>query len=185
MAPGTCILGDMSGEESDRPMPSGLGFAVWSDDDARVRRLLVDGALADDYGDGVIDKTPLMESVDELEAFYDDSRAAVTRLLLDYQADVHRRDDDGWTALHYAVGAGRAAVLLLLEAGADPNVAAADGSTPLHEAVRRMNAASVATLCRFGADCAAADHQGRIPADLLAHEDVSDEERALILRAMS
>ena len=175
----------MCGEESDRPTPSGLGFAVWADDEARVRRLLAEGASADDYGDGVIDKTPLMESVDEVEAFYDDSRAGVTRLLLDHQADVHRRDGDGWAALHYAVGAGRAAVLLLLEAGADPNVAAADGSTPLHEAVRRMNTGSVATLCRFGANRAAADHQGRIPADLLAHEHGNDEERALILSAMS
>jgi ankyrin repeat protein len=126
-----------------------------------------------------------MESVDEVEAFYDDSREGVTRLLLDHHADVHRRDGDGWTALHYAVGAGRAAVLLLLEAGADPNAAATDGSKPLHEAVRRMNTGSVATLCRFGADRRAVDHQGRTPAELLAHEDANDEERALILSAMS
>lgn len=175
----------MSAEEPDRPTPSGLGFAVWSDDEARVRRLLAGGASADDYGDGVVAKTPLMESVDEVEAFYDDSRAGVTRLLLDHQADVHRRDSNGWTALHYAVGAGRAAVLLLLEAGADPNTAGADGSTPLHEAVRRMNTGSVAALCRFGADRGAVDHQGRTPAELLAHEDGNDEERALILSAMS
>jgi ankyrin repeat protein len=175
----------VSAKESDRPPPNGLGFAVWSDDDARVRRLLAEGASADDYGDGVVDKTPLMESVDEIEDFYDDSRADVTRLLLEHQADVNRRDRDGWTALHYAVGAGRAAVLLLLEAGADPNAAAADGATPLHEAVRRMNAGSVATLCRFGADRRAVDHQGRTPAELLAHEDGNDEERALILSAMS
>jgi ankyrin repeat protein len=175
----------MSAEESDHPTPSGLGFAVWSDDEARVRRLLGEGASADDYGDGVVDKTPLMESVDEVEAFYDDSRAGVTRLLLDHHADVHRRDGNGWTALHYAVGAGRAAVLLLLEAGADPNAAGADGSTPLHEAVRRMNTGSVATLCGFGANRRAVDHQGRTPAELLAHEDGNDDDRALILSAMS
>jgi ankyrin repeat protein len=174
----------MSAADSDRPKPSGLGFAVWSDDEARVRRLLAEGASPDDYGDGIVDKTPLMESVDELEAFYDDSRAAVTRLLLGHQADVHRRDGNGWTALHYAVGAGRAAVLLLLEAGADPNAAGADGWTPLHEAVRRMNPGSVATLCRFGADRRAVDHQGRTPAEL-ADEDGNDEDRALILSAMS
>jgi hypothetical protein len=40
------------------------------------------------------DKTPLMESVDEVEAFYDDSRADMTRLLIDHQADIHRREDD-------------------------------------------------------------------------------------------
>lgn len=175
----------MSAEDPDHPAPSGLGFAVWGDDEARVRKLLAEGASADDYGDGVVGKTPLMESVDEVEAFYDDSRADVTRLLLDHQADVHRRDGDGRTALHYAVDAGGAAVLLLLEAGADPNAAAADGSTPLHDAVRRMNTGSVATLCRFGADRRAVDHQGRTPAELLADDDGNDEERALILSAIS
>ena len=46
---------------------------------ARVRELLASGTSADDFGDGVADKTPLMESVDELEAFYDADRAEVTR----------------------------------------------------------------------------------------------------------
>src|SRR5690349_19919501 len=73
--------GDMSSGAADRK-PSELGFAVWSDDLPRVRELLTGGASADDYGDGVADKTPLMESVDELEAFYDSDRADVTRLLL-------------------------------------------------------------------------------------------------------
>ncbi len=48
-------------------MPNGLGFAVWSDDKGRVRRLLAEGASADDSGDGVVDKTPLMESVYEAD----------------------------------------------------------------------------------------------------------------------
>jgi ankyrin repeat protein len=175
----------MSAAEPALPTPSGLGFAVWSDDEARVRGLLAEGASPDDYGDGVVDKTALMESVDEVEAFYDESRAAVTRLLLGHRADVHRRDGNGWTALHYAVGAGHAAVQLLLEAGADPNAAGADGWTSLHEAVRRMNAGSVATLCCLGADRRAVDHRGRTPAELFTEEDRNDEERALILSAMS
>lgn len=41
----------MSEEESDRSTPSGLGFAVWSDDEARVRRLLAEGASADECGE--------------------------------------------------------------------------------------------------------------------------------------
>lgn len=175
---------DMSAKASSG-QPSGLGFAVWSDNGVRVRKLLAGGTPADDYGDGIVDKTPLMESVDELEAFYDSDRADLTRLLLEHRADVHRRDRDGRTALHYAVGAGRTAVLLLLEAGADPNAAATDGSTPLHEAVRRMNAGSVAALCISGGDRAALDQRGRTPLEVLADEVGAEEERAAILMAMA
>lgn len=147
--------------------PTGLGFAVWSDDLQRVRMLLGSGAAADDYGDGVVDQTPLMESVNEIDDLYDDERAEMTQLLLHHGAEVDRRDNKGRTALHYAAGAGPRAVALLLEAGADPNVAAADGRTPLHAAVDRWNAGAVEVLCRAGASRTAVDGNGRTPADLL------------------
>src|SRR4051795_4936344 len=98
-----------------------LGYAVWKDDGAAVRRILAEGHPVDDdaWGNGV--KTPLMESLDEMEAFYDDERRAMTIDLLEHGADVHRRDDSGRMPLHYAAGVGSAAVELLLAAGADLN----------------------------------------------------------------
>lgn len=56
----------------------------------------------DNYGsDTAADVTPLMESVDELEPFYDATKVVLTRLLLSASADIARRDNAGRTALHY------------------------------------------------------------------------------------
>jgi ankyrin repeat protein len=85
-------------------------------------------------------------------------------------ADVASRDKTGRTALHYAVGAGRMAVEVLLAAGSDVNAAGDGGATPLHEAIVRANVTAIDALCRGGADCAARDHTGRTPADLLSEE---------------
>ncbi|WGL52515.1 ankyrin repeat domain-containing protein [Nocardioides sp. BP30] len=165
------------------PTWTGLGFAVWSDDLERVRSLLSAGAAADEYGDGVADATPLMESVDEVEYFYDDERSAMTKLLLDHGAEVNRQNSDGRTALHYAAGAGRTAVELLLEGGADPNAVAVDGRTPLHEAVDLLNLGAVQALCGAGADRTATDRDGRTPADLLDRADEGADEEQTAIRA--
>ncbi|GAB3822637.1 hypothetical protein GCM10028820_33710 [Tessaracoccus terricola] len=165
--------------------PVGLGFAVWKGDVARVRQLLQEGAAADDYGDGVYDVTPVMVSVDEPQPFYDSDNEEITRLLLDNGADVDRRDGEGRTALHYATRAGGAAVVLLLNAGADPNAQSTDGSTPLHDAVRYMNTSAVEALRQHGADPRIHDRQGATASDLLKLEQATEEERTLILNAMS
>jgi|GEM_PF-3719832 len=145
-----------------------LGFAVWSDNIVLARELLDAGAPVDNYGsDTAADVTPLMESVDELEPFYDATRVALTRLLLSAGADVARRDNAGRTALHYAVGAGRAAVELLLAAGADVNAVGDGGVTPLHEAIVRGNVSAIEALCQGGANRSARVETGRTPADLL------------------
>ncbi|KQQ96369.1 hypothetical protein ASF72_01535 [Arthrobacter sp. Leaf141] len=145
-----------------------LGFAVWSDDIALVRELLDAGTPVDDYGiNDTAGKTPLMESVDEIEPFYDSTRVLLTRLLLSAGADVDRPDNSGRTALHYAVGAGRAAVELLLAAGADPNAAREGGLAPLHEAILRGNASAIEALCRAGANRGLREKTGLTPSDLL------------------
>ncbi|WP_425359382.1 ankyrin repeat domain-containing protein [Arthrobacter celericrescens] len=109
-----------------------------------------------------------MESVNELEPFYDASRLVLTHLLLSAGADVARRDNTGRTALHYAVGAGRAAVEALLAAGSDVNAAGDGGATPLHEAIVRGNVSAIEALCQGGANCRAQDDAGRTPVDLLS-----------------
>jgi hypothetical protein len=163
--------------------PRTLGFAVWSDNVALVRELLDAGAPVDNYGsDTAADVTPLMESVDELEPYYDASRLGLTRLLLSAGADVLRRDKTGRTALHYAVGAGRVAVEVLLAAGSDANAADDEGASPLHQAIVRGNVSAIEALCQGGANCSARDHTGRTPADLLSeNKDVfTSEELAAV-----
>ena len=160
---------------------AGLGYAVWSDDLGRVRELLQAGTLADDTGS---DKTPLMEAVDELEAFYDADRAAMTVLLLERGADPNRRDAAGCSAVHYAAGAGAWAIALLSAGGADVNVVANDGKTPLHEAASRECISAVSALCDRGADMDAVDQSGQTPRALLrAAEALTDDER-IVVRAL-
>jgi ankyrin repeat protein len=165
--------------------PRTLGFAVWSDNVALVRELLDAGAPVDNYGsDTAADVSPLMESVDELEPFYDNSRLVVTQLLLSAGADVSRRDNAGRTALHYAVGAGGFAVEVLLAAGSDVNAVDDGGGTPLHEAIVRGNVSAIEALCHGGADFGARDRTGRTPADVVfENKDVftSDELAAVNL----
>lgn len=160
-----------------------LGYAVWKDDGAAVKRILAEGNHVDDdaWGKGV--KTPLMESLDEMEAFYDDGRRAITRVLLEHGADVHRRDESGRTPLHYAAGAGAAAVELLLSASADLNAQSADGSTPLHEAVARGSVTAVEALVRAGADQELRDGQGRAAYDCLPQDPRSDDEEDSAIRS--
>jgi len=158
--------------------PRTLGFAVWSDNVALVRELLDAGAPVDNYGsDTAADVTPLMESVDEPEPYYDASRLVLTQLLLSAGADVSRRDNTGRTALHYAVGAGRIAVEAILAAGSDANAADDEGATPPHEAIVRGNVSAIEALCQGGANRSARDHTGRTPADLLSeNKDVFTSE---------
>ena len=156
--------------ESMPPQPSTprtLGFAVWSNDVALVRELLDAGAAVDSSGsDTPDDVTPLMESVDEMEPFYDASRAGLTQLLLSAGADVMRRDSAGRTALHYASGAGCVAIELLT-ADADADAAGGEGVTPLHEAIDRGNISAIEALCRGGANRSTQDRSGRTPADVV------------------
>jgi hypothetical protein len=98
---------------------------------------------------------------------------AITELLLSAGANVRRRNRIGRTALHYAVGAGRAAVDLLLAAGADPNAQDNEGATPLHVAIERGNVSAIEALRHGGASSDVRDALGRTPAELVSeHHDV-------------
>jgi ankyrin repeat protein len=83
-----------------------------------------------------------------------DGREAVVRLLLEHEAGVDAKDNDGWAALHMAAGNGHdAMVRLLLEHNAYVNVEEIDGQTALllvarrgHEAVVQLPQSTIGNL---------------------------------------
>ena len=81
--------------------------------------------------------------------------------------NVDRRDQNGYTALHWAAAAGshEQVVDVLVRAGADPNAASALGFTPLHLAMYADHRPVVERLVWHGADWTAQDHRGYRPID--------------------
>ena len=78
--------------------------------------------------------------------------------------DVNARDDDGVTALHYAVYSGNpVGVQILLTAGAEPNSLDDSLMSPLHYASLKGNVDSAALLLSAGADADARDLEERTP----------------------
>jgi ankyrin repeat protein len=78
-------------------------------------------------------------------------------------ADMHTRDNEGNTLLHFASDCpDTLAVLLhlLLTTGLRPNVSDNQGETPLHVAASAGNKAAVQLLLRYGADPAAVANDG-------------------------
>lgn len=74
---------------------------------------------------------------------------------------VNERDNDGFTALHWAAWSGMpACVERLVQAGVDVDASENSGYTPLMLAAMRGNAETVQTLLRLGADPARMRHNG-------------------------
>ena len=78
---------------------------------------------------------------------------ATVELLLNIGADLHYRDLDGWSAIHWAAEEGHSdVVFLLLKAGIDVNAVSSYGTSVLHCAANGGNHVLVSNLLQRGAD---------------------------------
>jgi TonB family protein len=89
---------------------------------------------------------------------------AVRALLSEAEPDLDAADENGWTALMYAIeGDQEEIVELLLEAGAGVDQRNGSGETPLHLAARYGRTAAAAAVLGAGADFRLKDSEGRTP----------------------
>ena len=92
----------------------------------------------------------------------------MVQVLLNLEADVNIRNDDGRSPLHYmCTGSDGDGVLnvarLLLDRGADINARDNEGRTPLYTAMNMRRIALIHVLLERGANVEAEDKQGRTP----------------------
>lgn len=120
--------------ESELSPGARFAVAIEDDDLERVRGYLDAGVPADsriDYGENF--ETPLMKAARS-------GTDAIARLLLERGANVNTKDNEGSTALNFAVDRGHASmVALLLAAKADPNTVNRYMQCPLANAAAAEN----------------------------------------------
>ena len=115
----------------------------------------------------------------------------IVTLLLKKGVGLEERDDNGATALHWAVGgvsrgwrntANPNMTKFLLENGAQVNALDKYGQTPLHNTVILgiyVDVKTILNLVQFGADVSIKDINGKTPLDLFLQNDISDDLRAV------
>ena len=105
----------------------------------------------------------------------DDHCGAVTQLLLNNNAYVDARNNNGETPLHLCVRNGRVDVLKsLLENGASTDVVNRAGQTPLHIAAKNGSMQMLELLLEHSADLTVVDNTGRWPLHIAAENARAD-----------
>ena len=130
-------------------------------------------------------RTPLMWAVytnfnnPQLSLAKDADRAYYVRALLDAPGiNIHAKDQDGFTALHWAAWSGMPhSVALLVKAGLDINEKEANGYTPLMLAAMRGDETVVKVLLQLGADTAAVNNAGKTAAQLADEKGAAYDKR--------
>ncbi len=128
------------------------------------------------WGDSILDEysrdgyTPL-----QLACFFGHEKVA--RYLVEKGVEVNAVSQNAMAIqpLHAAAAGNHLGIVkLLLEAGADANGPQGGGFRPLHTAAQNGSVELARLLLKHGADISLADHQDRLPRDLVAEGDNAD-----------
>lgn len=130
-------------------------------------------------------RTPLMWAVytnfnnPTLSLAKDADRAYYVQALLDAPGvNIHAKDQDGFTALHWAAWSGMPhSAAMLIKAGLDINEKEANGYTPLMLAAMRGDDTVVKMLLQLGADAAATNKDGLTAAQLADEKGAAYDKR--------
>ena len=130
-------------------------------------------------------RTPLMWAVytnfnnPQLSLAKDADRAYYVKALLDAAGvDIHAKDQDGFTALHWAAWSGMPhSVAMLVQAGLDINEKEGNGYTPLMLAAMRGDDVVVKTLLQLGANAAAVNAEDKTAAQLADEKGAAYDKR--------
>lgn len=134
-------------------------------------------------------RTPLMWAVyahfnDPAAAWREDARRVdyVEVLMNTPGIDLAAKDNDGFTALHWAAWSGMPqSTFLLTQGGLDVNVQEKNGYTPLMLAALRGNAAAVRLLLVLGADPAMTNKDGKTALQLAEEKSAAYAKRGVHL----
>lgn len=95
------------------------------------------------------------------------SHTALLKLLLFHGAYPHYRDNDGWTALNFAIDRGCLdSIHLLLEQGVDVNARDESGWPPFHWACKKGDVKILTLLLDYGVDTGLKTLDGLTPLDI-------------------
>ncbi len=130
-------------------------------------------------------RTPLMWAVytnfnnPQLSLAKDADRTYYVQELLNAPGvNIHAKDQDGFTALHWASWSGMPhSVAMLVKAGLDINEKESNGYTPLMLATMRGNDAVVKVLLQLGADTAAVNTDGKTATQLAEEKGAAYDKR--------
>ncbi len=104
---------------------------------------------------------------DLIQAVRENKKRLVKDLLADQKGDINAYDENGWTALYFAIERGSLIEIVwrLLKAGANPNIPTNEVfyRYPIHAAINRDRVGTLHLLVNHGANINATDPSGKTP----------------------